>query len=157
MLSKNYILQIEGQDFANTAGLEAWMMDSYLNTRTKIDLAGTVNIPYIIDNSTASAASNRFFIVFSKQPLLTIVENSFVIGLAPNPAKDFVQVSYAAKAKGNATIRVTSSNGQLVSSFNLGEQQSGQYKMPVNKLTAGVYTVEIVIGEERGTAQLIKQ
>jgi hypothetical protein len=158
MLSKDYILQMEGRDFAVGTGLEAWVVDSYLNTKTKVDLAGTVNIPYLIDNNASSNAANRFYLLFeNKKPLVSLLEDKFDIRLAPNPAKDFVQVSYSAKTKGSTSIRIISNKGQTVYSANLGQQQSGIYKVPVSKLAAGIYTVELTIGDERGTAKLVKQ
>ncbi len=156
MLSKNYVLEIEGKEFASANTLNAYLVDSYLGNKTIIDLSGTINVPYIIDNNPASANASRYYIVFAEK-LLPIAVQTTTVKLAPNPATSYVQISYAAKAKGTTTIRVVNANGQVVNSVNLGEQQTGQYKMAVSKLAAGMYTVEVLIGEEKGTAKLVKQ
>jgi Secretion system C-terminal sorting domain len=158
MLSKNYVLAIEGKEFANTANTEAYLVDSYSNTQTTINLNGEINVPYIIDANTASAAANRFYIVFNANKIvLPIAADKVEMKLTPNPATDYVQVNYGAKQKGNTVIRIINNNGQIVTTVNLGEQQAGQYKVPVSKLAAGIYTVELMVGEERNTAKLVKQ
>lgn len=45
-------------------GLEAYLEDSYLKTRTRLNLNDTARTDFVIDNNAASAAPGRFRIVF---------------------------------------------------------------------------------------------
>ncbi len=158
MLSKNYILEIEGKDFANNSTLESYLIDKHLNTKTLLDNKGSIQVNYDIDSTAASAASNRFYLVFNnKKVVLPISNNSLEVKLTPNPATEYVQVNYSAKEKGNTTIRVIGTNGQTITTVNMGEQENGQYQLPINKLASGIYTVEVIVGKEKQTAKLVKQ
>jgi hypothetical protein len=158
MLSKNYVLEVEGKDFDANATISAYLVDNYLHTQTLLKNTGSVQIPYVIDNNAASAASNRFIIVTSKKAFPSLVSSGDVnIKVSPNPSTDVAVISYSAKTKGATTIRVVNTYGQVVVSLNLGEQQTGQYSLPVSKLAAGQYVVEVTVGEEKITSQFVKQ
>ncbi|MDP4284580.1 MAG: T9SS type A sorting domain-containing protein [Bacteroidota bacterium] len=46
-------------------GMEAFLEDNYLDTKTPLNLSGTTLINFAVDNKRASAASNRFHVIFS--------------------------------------------------------------------------------------------
>lgn len=58
-----YQLEIEAANL-NSPGLQAWLEDSYLQTRTPLDLEGTTTVDFTIVNIPGSYASDRFRIVF---------------------------------------------------------------------------------------------
>jgi hypothetical protein len=67
---KNYRLQIGTIDFAQP-DVKAWLKDSYLGTSIQIDLTGTVNeIDFSVTADPASAALNRFMIVFTAKAIV---------------------------------------------------------------------------------------
>jgi hypothetical protein len=49
-------------------GLQAFFIDSYLNTSTQLPLAGTIKINFAINTDAASAATDRFKVIF--KPLI---------------------------------------------------------------------------------------
>ena len=152
-------MEIEGKEFSSDAQyLEAWLVDSYKNTRIIISKDGKTTYAYTTDGNAASTASARFYIVFdNKKVVLPISTNSLEVKLTPNPATEYVQVNYSARDKGKTTIRIIGSNGQTITTVNLGEQQNGQYRVPVSRLASGIYTVEVIVGNEKQTSKLVKQ
>jgi hypothetical protein len=67
----NYQFSIDPSGIAN-ALLTAWLEDSYLQSSIPIDLLQTTTIDFAIDGNTASAASNRFRIVFKQTQVLPV-------------------------------------------------------------------------------------
>ncbi len=157
--SNNYVMEIEGKEFSSEAQyLEAWLVDSYKNTRTAISKDGKTTYAYTTDGNAASTTAGRFYIVFdNKKVVLPISTNSLEVKLTPNPATEYVQVNYSARDKGKTTIRIIGTNGQTITTVNLGEQQNGQYRVPVSRLASGIYTVEVIVGNDKQTAKLVKQ
>ncbi len=156
MLSKNYVLEIECKDFVNTL-FEAYLVDSYTQTKKKLDINGSIHVNYSLDQNTASSVANRFYILYkSVQPILPVQTQELNVTVSPNPASSYTLVNYAAKERGKAVINIINSNGQVVQNINLGNQQNGQYRILLSKLSAGMYTIEFVVGKERSTNQLIK-
>ena len=157
--SNNYVMEIEGKEFSSDAQyLEAWLVDSYKNTRTAISKDGKTTYAYTTDGNAASTAAGRFYIVFdNKKVVLPISTNILEVKLTPNPATEYVQVNYSARDKGKTTIRIIGSNGQTITTVNLGDQQNGQYRVPVSRLASGIYTVEVIVGNDKQTAKLVKQ
>lgn len=58
-----YQFKIEASNI-KTPGLEAWLEDSYLKTKTPVNLEGITTIDFTIANSAGSYASDRFRIIF---------------------------------------------------------------------------------------------
>ena len=48
------------------AGVEAWLWDKFLNTKTPLVISGNTDINFVVDNNAASIASDRFKIIFTK-------------------------------------------------------------------------------------------
>jgi hypothetical protein len=60
-----YHFHIDPSVLSNT-GLEAFLVDKFLQTETAISLTDSTNIIFDITNNTASKASNRFMIIFKQ-------------------------------------------------------------------------------------------
>ena len=122
-----------------------------------MDINGSIHVNYSLDQNTASSVANRFYILYkSVQPILPVQTQELNVTVSPNPASSYTLVNYAAKERGKAVINIINSNGQVVQNINLGNQQNGQYRILLSKLSAGMYTIEFVVGKERSTNQLIK-
>lgn len=50
--------------FATNVGLQAYLVDSYLNTSTPLGLTSTIKVDFAVNADPASAATNRFKIIF---------------------------------------------------------------------------------------------
>ena len=74
---KDYRLNINSKDFSQP-GVIAYLLDNYLNTKTHIDLTGNITVvDFKVTNDAASAAADRFMIVFSAPnplPAITFIK-----------------------------------------------------------------------------------
>jgi subtilisin-like proprotein convertase family protein len=59
-------------------GLEGWLEDAYLNTRTPLNLEGTTIINFSVTNVAASYAANRFRVVFKAAAMSSPLPVTFV-------------------------------------------------------------------------------
>lgn len=69
---RKYQFQMEPAGI-NDPSLTAWLEDSYLNTSVPVDLYQTSVIKFSVDTNSASAANNRFRIVFKSPTVLPVV------------------------------------------------------------------------------------
>ncbi|BDD01844.1 S8 family serine peptidase [Persicobacter psychrovividus] len=90
-------------------------------------------------------------------PLNTEEEQQF--GVAPNPATDFVNVSFRIEAAATATIDIFSTTGQLLlSQQTQAISGNNQIKVPVSGLSSGLYMLRISTDQAViGQANIIKQ
>lgn len=124
-------------------GMEALLEDSYLNTMTALKLSDTNTVAFNINTDPASAAANRFRIVFRKTGLW--VNQGYTI--APNPVTSSVMnLQFNAQPAGKYTIQVFSSDGKRIYVRDISHAQgSSNYVLPLpNKPAAGIYTVKIM-------------
>lgn len=79
---RNYQIELI-TNLSTNVGLEAFFVDSYLNTSTSIGLAATVKINFIVNADAASCATNRFKIIFkpfvAPLPLVFTLINAYRI------------------------------------------------------------------------------
>jgi hypothetical protein len=157
LLSQQYVLQVEGKEFSSD--VDAWLLDRYTRTETRVNLTGIVSYSFGIDNNAGSKDAQRFQLLF-KKPQATVpvtLSNGLEVSLAPNPASSYVQVSWQNKELGSTVVRVVSMEGQVLYSQSLGMLQSGQIKLPVDRLSKGVYTVELSSGKLKQSVSFVKQ
>jgi hypothetical protein len=76
----------------------------------------------------------------------TYYEEGF--GLFPNPAQDYVQVELPGNENAKTQIRIFDIFGKIVSETNVSAGESNRnVKISTEKLSTGIYTVEITIGD----------
>ena len=63
MKQMNYEFQFEGANF-NSPGLNAFLVDHFTGTRTLLSVSGVTVVPFTVSEVPASAASDRFTIIF---------------------------------------------------------------------------------------------
>ncbi len=81
---QQYQFEFNGTDIARP-GLEAFLEDNYLQTRTPVSLEGVSTVNFTVDNNDASGASDRFRLVFK---VLAPVPVTFVDVSAETVGKD---------------------------------------------------------------------
>lgn len=140
----------------NIQGLYAVVEDKYLNTSKEIDLKGTGVLSFTVDANPASAAANRFRIVFSKtKPVAGTIEQAITI--APNPVEGkTVNLLFRNQPAGNYSIRILTTEGKLLASkmINFAGGNSSQVFILPPGVTTGSYQVEIIAP---GQSKMIKQ
>lgn len=91
-----------------------------------------------------------------------LVENgSFINGIKlqsyPNPAVDYVTVSYEISNPSNVSLQIYSMTGQLVKTVEAGHMAAGVHNMDLNvsDLSKGTYVYSLVAGSNRLTKRMI--
>jgi hypothetical protein len=79
------------------------------------------------------------------------------IKLSPVPARESVQLQYAAKEAGNCELRITDAAGKVCQAISFGQQKDGNIRISLSTLPSGVYYVQLRIGESIATAGFIRQ
>jgi hypothetical protein len=141
---RNYSFQLSAQDF-NSAGLEAFLIDNYLKTNTPVDLSGAVTTAnFTVTNDAASAAANRFYVLFGKPGLITNNKPAS-INIFPNPVQNgVINLQMNNMAKGVYTIRLVNASGVTEMSkqiYHEGENHTEIIK--INKMP-GIYMMEVI-------------
>lgn len=68
---RNYKLVVEPQQLG-TSGLEAYLLDAFLNTSTSLSLTASTEVPFTVSNDAGSYNPNRFMIVFKPSSTLPL-------------------------------------------------------------------------------------
>lgn len=72
MKVQQYELQINPSSFESASNLTAYLVDQFTNTQTPVSLLATTVVPFSVTSNAASAASNRFMIVFKSATTLPV-------------------------------------------------------------------------------------
>jgi hypothetical protein len=147
---KDYTMVINGSNFTTE---QAFLEDRFTGSKTAINLQDTTRYTFSVTNDPMSTGNNRFMIVFNKAivPVLNIAGTN--IKMSPNPVKDQLQISFANENNERASIKVMNSLGELVSSMDAGNGSTATLNM--QRLAAGTYTVQVLVGNKAITAQKI--
>ena len=121
--------------------VSAILQDKYLKTNTPLNVSGTTKINFSVTADAASAAENRFSIVFGK-PAVVQPRNPSII-IYPNPATNgLINLKFDNMPQGNYRVRVLNNLGQTVVSKIINHLQATSIEtMRMNK--KGAYHVEI--------------
>lgn len=121
----------------------AFLQDNYLNTKTPIDLNSTTRVNFsIITTDAASAAANRFTIVFAKPGA---VKGSPSIVVYPNPIQNGeVTVRFTDMPSGVYTARLLNSVGQTVISKTINHSGANSTeRIGISKIK-GSFILEVI-------------
>lgn len=96
---------------------------------------------------------------FSTTPLATRSAGSTALrfSLAPNPAREYLTLSYDLPAAAKVAVTVLNPLGQQVRQFDPAQQSAGTQiqALPLQNLAAGVYLVKLQANDEVQTARLV--
>ena len=137
----NYQFEMQPANFSSTS-LFAYLKDNFLETYTPINLTGDTKVNFAITADAASAAANRFSIVFAKT-VLPPAKAAIVI--YPNPVTNgLITLRINNMPKGIYGAKLLNTLGQTIMSkqINHGGGSSIQ-TIGVNKIK-GTYMLEII-------------
>jgi hypothetical protein len=136
----NYQFEVESSNLS-IAGF-AYLKDNYLNTYTPIDLKGTTKVNFTISADAASAASNRFSIVFTTS---AIAPGKQMIVVYPNPVQNgIIKLQMNNMPKGVYNVKLVNNLGQTLLSKHINHAGGTSVEtINVNKVK-GVYMLEVI-------------
>jgi hypothetical protein len=152
----SFVIQVNELPTINT-NHDFYLRDKWLNTTTLLQ-AG-MGIPFETTTDTASKGNNRFEIVTKlNRPLLPAMQATMIILVSPNPARDYIHINYSSlNNQEPSSIRIVDMNGKLVKSMELGRVSAGQQNIGIAQWSNGVYTVQLLNGENRQVQSILKQ
>lgn len=105
------------------------------------------------DNADCATFVFEEAVVSSTQDLA----KAFDLSVAPNPARDFIQLTTNLTPSNNYQVEIYNLNGQLMqqqlSPFSAGEQNA---TIPVSSLTGGIYIIRVSNGREAANLKFVK-
>lgn len=121
------------------------VLGSFLASNDNID------VPIDIDNDTTSAKNNE------------ITSPALMLTVAPNPTRDWTNISYSLKSESDVAVSIYNVKGQIVRSFNAPAQASGTHSITWDGkdangkiVTNGIYLLRAQAGTISKTTRIIK-
>lgn len=149
----NYTYKVEVSGLGETP---AYLSDKFTSSRTLLRNGEETSINFLVDPADASAASDRFEIVFNAS--LSDKDNLFseALKVYPNPVTEnqFI-IKFPNGQNGVAAIRLTNLLGQQVYAASVDLLDGTAKIQPKNRLQSGVYLLKISEGNRTATKKLI--
>ena len=129
---------------------EGYLVDKFLNTRTRISLTQTSTVTFEVTSDAKSSAADRFSVEFKNKtapvkPAITVNDEK-VISVYPNPVVDGrVSVQMTNAAEGSYSVRLINNTGSTVYTGKInhtGNTSVNQVKLS-SRLAAGTYQLEV--------------
>ncbi len=135
------------------------LRDNYAKVDTV--LSEGVKYPFTINNDSLSF-SKRFELRFRKDEEPSKVANasilkSFDVTLSPNPATAMVNITVGGDKGQPVLVRMSDVMGRVVYQNIHNAANATGFTVPVESFAAGVYNVELIMGDHRVVKQLVKQ
>ena len=161
-----YALQFFTQNISGMASMRTWLLDTYLNTKTAINLNDTT-LYYFTPNIDTLSYRNRFMLVFNRQliaapvpvtrilneddPNITGISNVITakttgVAVFPNPVSNGKpMLRFTAMNKGSYAIALYDAKGQKIIFYTI-QHKGGDFVYPLQTgagLKPGIYAVNI--------------
>ncbi len=149
--ARSYTLMVNTYELNNNMSL--LLRDKYLGSETKVE-QGMV-YQFSTTSDAASQGESRFELIPKAVALLPVPASpNFSLQLSPNPASNFVKVSFSNMHPSNTTISIMDPAGKLVQKIDVGNVQSGQANIDIRSFAKGAYFVTVDNGKEKKALQL---
>jgi hypothetical protein len=152
----NFVFKVNELPTINT-NHDFYLRDKWLNSI--ILLQTGASIPVEITMDTTSKGNNRFEIITKlNKPVLPTLPASMTIQVSPNPARDYIHISYSLlNSQETSSIRIMDVSGKLIKSIVLGKVSAGHQNISMEQFANGVYTVQLLNGENKQVQSIFKQ
>ncbi len=150
---KDFIIHVD--QFTLLTGGTIYLHDKFM--QQYVLLAANTGYHFSITSDTASQGEGRFAIEEASINVDVSGNNILQATLFPNPAKNSISVNYFSPYPGSTNIKILSINGRLVFDKYLGVQQSGSINIALLDFEPGMYTIEIISGQERAIQKFLKE
>ena len=136
---------------------EVYLYDAHTDQQILLNEDTVNTYSYSVDQSiSTSVASDRFNIVFEQETFsISDEELQNQIKLFPNPAKDFVNISFGNLNLSKAQIIISDMQGRKIKTIDKNELSTDQIRVNTSDLSQGIYFVRINSGQFQHTEKLI--
>jgi predicted 3-demethylubiquinone-9 3-methyltransferase (glyoxalase superfamily) len=152
----DYILKF---NVSNFDAKDAYLVDAYTKKETALKNNQINSYAFSVDATPASAAADRFSIVFKTATSLSVISNSIEeLAVYPNPVVDNKFTIKANQDFGGkkATLSIVNTLGQQVYSSKGTFSSDGSIAVkPTNALNKGIYFLKVAVDGKEETKKLI--
>ncbi len=150
-------LTVWGKDNVNnsegaTKGEElfAFTIDTTNNRIQEIEISNIQDFLTKENINTLTYEKGKIYVCNANAELTAINENMYITN-QPNPFNDQTEISYKIHEAGNVVVNVSSIHGEIVASYNQGNQEAGIYSILFDgsNLLGGVYILDLIFENER--------
>lgn len=118
-------------------------------------------LEFVNDSIAYIAGISKYFLKWNKNHTnvgIHDINNNPQISIYPNPANDFLNISYLLKKNAQTQIQILNSIGQLINEFS-NPQTDGKYTFSIDtKLyTKGLYYIKLKVGEDTKQYKVVLQ
>ena len=156
---KNYRFDINPSNFSATANLDAYLIDNFLSTTTPVSLSANTMYDFSVTSNSASAAANRFMIVYKASTPLPVnfthvkaFTKNTGIQVEWNVAAEKDVVNYEVEKSNNGTsfdkaMTIQASNSKAYNWFDASPENGNNYYRikVINKDNSNSYSDVVMV------------
>ncbi|OYU97201.1 MAG: hypothetical protein CFE21_02610 [Bacteroidetes bacterium B1(2017)] len=129
-------------DYMAIPNTEAYLIDSYLNTRNKLVPGFTYD--FTTTNEPTTVGENRFRIEFNTLAIgLENIDKKDLLTLYPNPCKELLFIANLKPSKAEPSYKILDLQGKEVASGTVLKTSSSNAQIMLNQLAPGVYFIQV--------------
>ena len=150
--AQDFIIKAEGM--AIPAGGKLYLHDKLLKQYVLLQEGTEYRFTISADKNTQG--DNRFELQLGQEE--GMAQNAIPkVTMTPNPATDEVKINFANTNAESTGVRVLDLTGTCVFTQDLGKVVTGTITVPLDKLSAGLYVVELTMGQQMVKEKLVKE
>jgi VCBS repeat-containing protein len=141
---------VQGSSFTGSAPVCQYNFESSINGAVVNNSQGSINLVPNCNGAVITSTGEQ-----------SVIENPALEGqvsLFPNPASEYVNVTFTASHTANSSVKMYDLNGRIVANVYIGAIEAGklyQRKVSIKSLSAGVYFIQFTNGDFIETRKLI--
>lgn len=110
-----------------------------------------------ITADTASFGDHRFEITSRKPEIESLsTESKLIASISPIPATEKINIQYRSTEPGLSCIRILDFSGNVQKKIPLGIQKEGKVQVSIHNLSAGIYFIQVISGDQNTICKMIK-
>lgn len=152
----NSVFTIKVSQLHLPSNSSAYFHDKFSNRLLQID--NNFNYEFEITDDTSSQGNDRFEVIIKKDFIQNFIVDDLnpTISISPNPAKDFIQISFPKNYNSSVNIRIINSMGE-VRRTEKTILPNNSISIRIADLPKGIYFLEICDGEHSAIQKFIKE
>jgi hypothetical protein len=150
--AQDFIIRTDLLNIGNSGNL--YLHDKLLNQYVLLTKGSEYK--FSVSNDAKSQGDNRFELKMAPAEAVNTTDGLNVT-IQPNPAREQTVVSFTANGKDNVEMNIIDLTGVNVFHKQLGVKTSGSVTVPLDKIAAGLYLIEVSSGGSKVIQKLVKE